>query len=163
MRLYPDFLYQLYNIFFTAIPIIVFGVFDNDIPRSKCTAFPELYTLGPKRHYLNVRTILHWTFTGVVHALLVFMIPFLTLAGTGIDYEHGRATDIWVIGNTVLFISITVVNGKLILLSSSLNWVSLLGFSFSLVTYVILCPIFNLKMCLTFPSLSFPFLTFAFL
>jgi len=90
-----------------------------------------------------LRTILHWTFTGVVHALLVFMIPFLTLAGTGIDYEHGRATDIWVIGNTVLFISITVVNGKLILLSSSLNWVSLLGFSFSLVTYVILCPIFN--------------------
>eukprot|EP00397_Hematodinium_sp_SG-2012_P004611 GEMP01004623.1.p1 GENE.GEMP01004623.1~~GEMP01004623.1.p1 ORF type:complete len:1233 (+),score=205.55 GEMP01004623.1:186-3884(+) len=126
IRLYPDTLYQLYNVAFTSFPIIVFGMFDQDIPRCNCFRFPRLYRLGPKNYYLNTRTILLTCLNGFWHSLVIFLIPFLALTGPTTIVTNGKSVDLWAVGIVIMIIEILGVNFQLILDSYSINWISYL-------------------------------------
>jgi phospholipid-transporting ATPase len=46
---------QFYNLFYTAVPIVLYGVYDTDIPSSILYKFPQLYQPGINGEKFNVR------------------------------------------------------------------------------------------------------------
>ncbi|KAG7395468.1 hypothetical protein PHYBOEH_003698 [Phytophthora boehmeriae] len=76
--------------FFLALPIIVIGVYDQDIPEDIVLRFPQLYRCGQNDSDLNMRVFTRTILNSVVHALICY---FGCYAGVQIPpmglYLHG--------------------------------------------------------------------------
>ncbi|TVU11293.1 hypothetical protein EJB05_44868 [Eragrostis curvula] len=69
---YDDWFLSLYNVFFTSLPVIALGVFDQDVSARLCLQYPELYQEGVQNILFSWRRILGWIFNGVLNAILIF-------------------------------------------------------------------------------------------
>ena len=120
-RLFEEYLYQLFNVFFTAAPVIIYGIFERDISKQDCLDFPQLYRVGPGRVHAKRRTFVQWLLTGLWHSVCVFFIPYLCMTGTRIYNSDGIPSDIWLFGIYVYLSIVLVVNLKLLLEAYFLN------------------------------------------
>lgn len=136
-KLYNDILYQFYNVFFTFVPIMVFAVLDQDVPKKASLKYPELYRAGKERMYMNVQVCLGWIASGVWHGLVVFFIPYLVMSNGNTTHPDGKANDIWLVGSVVFFQVCLVTNLTVLLETCYLNWVVALGFFLSLLAWVL--------------------------
>ncbi len=76
LALYNEWLYQLYNTIFTAVPIVCFALFDKEQERTELLENPGLYALGRKGCYFNI-----FYFLGnLVFTLVVLVVNLQLLA-----------------------------------------------------------------------------------
>jgi phospholipid-translocating ATPase len=113
-KLYHDLMYQSYNVFFTAAPILVFGILDQDVSREMSLRYPFLYEIGRKKLYFNNRVFVQWMVCGLWHSLVVFIIPYFALSNGAITFSDGRSNDIWLVGTIVFLLVIVVANAKVV-------------------------------------------------
>lgn len=69
---YNDWYLSLYNVFFTSLPVIAMGVFDQDVAARFCLKFPLLYQEGVQNMLFSWTRILGWAFNGVLSSTLIF-------------------------------------------------------------------------------------------
>ncbi|CAN6195203.1 unnamed protein product [Urochloa humidicola] len=69
---YNDWFLSLYNVFFTSLPVIALGVFDQDLSARLCIQYPQLYQEGVQNILFSWRRILGWMLNGVMNAVLIF-------------------------------------------------------------------------------------------
>jgi phospholipid-transporting ATPase len=87
--LYEPFIYQLYNITFTSIPIMFYALFDFEFEKfswdrqetgKKVTKYfmthPDLYDIGLKYSKFSFGLFAQWLLYGLFHATLVFYLTF---------------------------------------------------------------------------------------
>jgi len=80
VTVYDDWYISFYNLFFTSMPLMVRALFDQDINTRKDgheykKYLPKLYYIGQRSIIFNVPTFLEWLFFGVLHSVVVFLIP----------------------------------------------------------------------------------------
>nr|KAG5697762.1 hypothetical protein BaRGS_026719 [Batillaria attramentaria] len=74
--LFDPFYISLYNVFYTSLPILVLGIFDQDVDDSHCLAYPKLYIPGIKDALFNY-TVFSWSvIEGILSSLVLFFIPY---------------------------------------------------------------------------------------
>ncbi|KAI4344030.1 hypothetical protein L6164_011307 [Bauhinia variegata] len=71
---YNDWFLSLYNVFFTSLPVIALGVFDQDVSAKLCLKFPLLYQEGVQNVLFSWKRILGWAFNGVLSATMIFFL-----------------------------------------------------------------------------------------
>ncbi|CAA6665494.1 unnamed protein product [Spirodela intermedia] len=69
---YNDWFMSFYNVFFTSLPAIALGVFDQDVSARYCLKFPILYQEGVQNVLFRWRRIIGWMLNGVCNAVVVF-------------------------------------------------------------------------------------------
>ncbi|CAA7402230.1 unnamed protein product [Spirodela intermedia] len=69
---YNDWFMAFYNVFFTSLPAIALGVFDQDVSARYCLKFPILYQEGVQNVLFRWRRIIGWMLNGVCNAVVVF-------------------------------------------------------------------------------------------
>lgn len=52
---YTEAAIQFFNLFYTSVPIILYGVYDRDLSLNACINHPQLYKAGIENQYFNVR------------------------------------------------------------------------------------------------------------
>ena len=115
--LYEQIVYQNYNIFFTFLPIFLFGIFDKTHKKAKFLYAPLLYKTGHNNVYFNF-----WRF---LINVLVTMVISLYICLTSLAffdwgaYENGYSYGFWNFGNMVYFAVVVIVNAKILSISSS--------------------------------------------
>ena len=70
----------MYNLAFTAFPIMVLAIFDRDVEAPRMLSkeqFPELYEDGIKNRLFNTVEFWKYTLTALMHSLFCFFIPLL--------------------------------------------------------------------------------------
>ncbi|GMF49314.1 unnamed protein product [Phytophthora fragariaefolia] len=72
-KFYGELGFQLYNICYTSLPIIVLGVFDYDVPFQVSKHFPELYLTGPRMELFNNYTFFKWICSAVYESAVIFV------------------------------------------------------------------------------------------
>ncbi|GAB9476364.1 hypothetical protein Gpo141_00013430, partial [Globisporangium polare] len=72
-KFYSEVAFQMYNIAYTSLPIIVLGVFDYDVPWSMGRHFPQLYLVGPRMELFNNYTFFKWICSAVYEACVIFV------------------------------------------------------------------------------------------
>ncbi|XP_020678143.1 putative phospholipid-transporting ATPase 9 isoform X1 [Dendrobium catenatum] len=106
---YEDWSLSLYNVFFTSLPVVALGVFDQDVSARFCLKFPMLYQEGVQNLLFSWRRIIAWMFNGVISAIMIF---FFTTS----IYEHqafrkgGEVVDRSILGAAMYTSVVWVVN-----------------------------------------------------
>lgn len=65
---------QVYNVFFTGLPIVILGVLDQDLPAEYGMKYPQLYRVGPNYEYFNHYTFFRWMSAAFYESLVVFVL-----------------------------------------------------------------------------------------
>ena len=72
-----------YNVFFTVAPPFVLGVFDQFISARLLDRYAQLYQLGQKGSFFNVRQFWQWILNGFYHSLILYV-------GSIFAYQYGN-------------------------------------------------------------------------
>ncbi|CAH0588005.1 unnamed protein product [Chrysodeixis includens] len=77
---------SVYNLFYTSLPVLALGVFEQDVADSTSLQFPKLYAPGHTSQLFNKTEFIKSTLHGCFTSLVLFLIPYGT-------YKDGLAPD----------------------------------------------------------------------
>lgn len=67
---------SVYNLFYTSMPVLSLGVFDQDVDDKNSLQYPQLYTPGQKNLFFNKKQFLLSALHGFFASAVLFFIPF---------------------------------------------------------------------------------------
>ncbi|XP_057951462.1 putative phospholipid-transporting ATPase 9 isoform X2 [Malania oleifera] len=111
---YNDWYLSLYNVFFTSLPVIALGVFDQDVSSQFCLNFPLLYQEGVQNVLFSWIRILGWAFNGVLSATLIFFFCVCTTEHQAFR-KGGEVVGMEILGATMYTCVVWVVNCQMAL------------------------------------------------
>lgn len=77
---------SVYNLFYTSLPVLALGVFEQDVSDKDSIEFPKLYTPGLTNELFNIKEFMRSVMHGLFSSLVTFIIPWGTyLDGIGPD------------------------------------------------------------------------------
>ncbi|MCL7044526.1 hypothetical protein MKW94_004663, partial [Papaver nudicaule] len=111
---YNDWYMSLYNVFFTSLPVIALGVFDQDVSARFCLKFPLLYQEGVQNVLFSWLRILSWMLNGVCSAIMIFFFCTNALELQAFR-KGGEVVGFEILGATMYTCVIWVVNCQMAL------------------------------------------------
>ncbi|XP_024380189.1 phospholipid-transporting ATPase 3 isoform X3 [Physcomitrium patens] len=118
-RFYDDWFQSLYNVLFTALPVIVVGIFDQDVNAKTSIKFPELYKAGIYNLFFKWRVIMLWLVGATYQSLVFFYFP-ISVAQSAQNYS-ARMLGVWDVSTLAYTCILMTVNLRLMMASSSLT------------------------------------------
>ncbi|KAE9554781.1 hypothetical protein FO519_001978 [Halicephalobus sp. NKZ332] len=73
---YDPVMITCYNMFFTSLPVLAMGVFDQDVDDEYSLKYPKLYIPGQYNLFFNMRIFIYSVFHGMASSLVIFFIPY---------------------------------------------------------------------------------------
>ncbi|CAN2388474.1 phospholipid-translocating ATPase activity, partial [Pristimantis euphronides] len=119
----------LFNLIFTSVPPLVYGVLDKDVSAETLLALPKLYKSGQTSEAYKKSTFWVTILDAFYQSLACFFIPFFTYFGSGMD--------IYSFGNCIITEALFVVLLHLLIESKSLTWIHWTAMVLSIVGYFI--------------------------
>ncbi|CAF1065929.1 unnamed protein product, partial [Brachionus calyciflorus] len=107
--LFDPFFVSTYNVFFSSLPVLALGVFDQDVNEELSTKYPSLYLPGQKGTLFNRKEFLFSVMHGIISSLVLFFIPYGTMYHS-VDPNGKDAGDLQSFGFAVATILVIVVN-----------------------------------------------------
>ncbi|XP_053679625.1 phospholipid-transporting ATPase ID [Anopheles nili] len=90
---------SVYNLFYTSLPVLALGIFEQDVSDKSSVDYPKLYSPGITNALFNttefIRSVLH----GIFSSLILFLIPYGT-------YKDGISPDGYVLNDHMLLGSV---------------------------------------------------------
>lgn len=134
--LYNLWTYQLFNIMFCAMPIVVYAIFDIEIPHSELHSNPKFFRLGLHGKLFSTSIFWFWVLEAFVQGLIVVLISVFTLCMTSGDQRYGQMDNMWVASKLIFGLVVFLVNIKVYLFSYSHYWFSILISALSTFSYI---------------------------
>lgn len=135
--LYNPYLFQLYNIIYASLPVVIYAIFDKEAKGSFFIHNPSSYFQGPKNELFNVRIFWMWIFFGVWQSCLLLFFTYYAVGDNFIDPEYGYTLNFWGAGMAVFGFLIAVTNLKVLIMSSRHSLLSLFIIFGSILSYII--------------------------
>ncbi|KAJ2819473.1 drs2 neo1 protein, partial [Coemansia furcata] len=110
--LFESWTLSMYNTLFSILPVLVVGIFEQDLQPETLLAYPELYRdMGPRNHLFTVPLFL-WrvVFIGIIHAVVAAFFPFAANLMLGFQ---ASSNDLYITGFTVYSIMVVIVTLKI--------------------------------------------------
>jgi len=114
--------YQLFNIVYSGLPLLMYGLFEQDVNAWVSLKHAELYKLGRENGLLSSRVFAQWVIHGFYHSLVFYTIPRWSL-NLGVFENGSPAASTWLFGGTIFGVSVLTVNGVIILHTRLWTWV----------------------------------------
>ncbi|CAI9768069.1 unnamed protein product [Fraxinus pennsylvanica] len=111
---YNDWFLSLYNVFFTSLPVIALGVFDQDVSARYCLKFPMLYQEGVQNVLFSWRRIIGWMLNGLCSAVIIFFLCTKALDPQAFK-KDGQVAGYQILGATMYTCVVWVVNCQMAL------------------------------------------------
>lgn len=112
--LYDPVFISFYNVFYTSLPVLALGVFDQDVNDVNSVRYPKLYTPGHINLLFNKVEFLKSVAHGVITSFVLFFIPYgafsNTIAPDGVNLDGHQ-----LFGTAVSTILVIVVNAQIAL------------------------------------------------
>lgn len=119
---YNDWYMSFYNVFFTSLPVIALGVFDQDVPAHLCLKFPLLHQEGVQNILFSWFRILGWMFNGVCSSVIIFFFSSHSILHQAFRSD-GRTADFEVLGVIMYTCVVWTVNCQMALLLRYFTWI----------------------------------------
>jgi len=121
-QLYNDSHLSGYNIMFVAFPILVVGVWDQDVSPRMAAVYPHLYQQGVRNEYFTVTARAAWMLNGMYQAVVIYF--GVTWAfHLNADRPDGRLQEMWAQGTVMYTCMVLVVNLQTAIIQQYWNWV----------------------------------------
>ena len=89
---YHPFFIICYNVFYTSLPVLVLGIFEQDVCDALSTRYPGLYWPGIGNNFFNPRNFASCALHGVATSVVVFFVPIGTYAAFHANEESSSAS-----------------------------------------------------------------------
>ncbi|KAG9449952.1 hypothetical protein H6P81_009917 [Aristolochia fimbriata] len=119
---YNDWYLSSYNVFFTSLPVIALGVFDQDVSAWVCLQHPLLHQEGERDLLFSWFRILGWMFNGIVSAIIIFFLATNSILSQAFR-EDGQVADYSILGVTMYTCVVWTVNCQMALFISYFTWI----------------------------------------
>lgn len=74
--IFDPFYISVYNMFYTALPILAIGALDQDVNEYKSIMYPKLYTPGLRNMFFNTKEFFKCVILGTYASLVIFFVPY---------------------------------------------------------------------------------------
>lgn len=133
--LYSGYYLMFFNITFTALPILLFGLYEMHVPAKNLMNRPQLYKSIRNNKLLSNRNFLKWNLMGLWHSLVFFFGTYFAVAPGNSPFESGWGFALFDMGFVVMTACVITVNIKLMLETYRFNGVIVGGFIISIGGY----------------------------
>ncbi|XP_065590577.1 phospholipid-transporting ATPase VB [Cyrtonyx montezumae] len=124
-----------FNLFFTSLPPLVFGVLDRDVSAETLLSLPELYKNGQNSEIYKLSTFIITMLDAFYQSLICFFVPYLAYKDSDIDvFSFGNPI------NTISLLTILLHQALEMKTWTLFHWITLIG---SLVIYLAFSLIYN--------------------
>nr|XP_061786081.1 phospholipid-transporting ATPase VB-like [Nerophis lumbriciformis] len=124
-----------FNLFFTSVPPIMFGIMDKDVSAEVLLGVPELYRTGQGAGVYRFSTFWINMLDGFYQSLICFFIPYLAYQGSDIDvFTFGTPLNAVSLFTILLHLSIEIKAWTFV------HWITMLG---SVALYLIMTLLFT--------------------
>jgi magnesium-transporting ATPase (P-type) len=117
-NMFLEWCYQLYNVAFTALPILIFAVLDYDIDNNILQADPTIYANSLTGIYFNYKLFCSWFLNSFIHSIICFFFPLASYSISSTD-STGQSLGLWSFSILVYSCIVWITNLKIALLSRS--------------------------------------------
>ncbi|KAK6931154.1 P-type ATPase, N-terminal [Dillenia turbinata] len=117
-RFYDDWFQSLYNVIFTALPVVILGLFDKDVSAKLSKKYPELYKEGIRNAFFKKRVVGIWAFFSF-HQSLVFY--FFVSTSSSSSQKSGKMFGHWDVSTMAFTCAVVTVNLRLLLMCNSIT------------------------------------------
>jgi len=108
--LYESFIYQLYNITMTSLPIMYYALFDWEYLKPEFMSKPKLYHIGMNNECWSNTIFVKWLFYALIHGFLLYFICIISVVGERQYESDGKEIGFWIAGHTVYGGAVFVAN-----------------------------------------------------
>ncbi|XP_068134633.1 phospholipid-transporting ATPase VD [Hyperolius riggenbachi] len=119
----------LFNLLFTSLPPIIYGILDKDLSADTLIQLPELYKSGQTSEAYQGSTFWITILDAFYQSLACFFIPYFTYLGSDVD--------IYAFGNFIITPTLFVILLHLLIESKSLTWIHWTVMGLSVVAYFV--------------------------
>ncbi|XP_012468756.1 putative phospholipid-transporting ATPase 9 [Gossypium raimondii] len=119
---YNDWFLSFYNVFFTSLPVVALGVFDQDVSSRLCLKFPLLYQEGIQNVLFSWLRIVAWAFNGVLSATVIFFFCIRATQHQAFR-KGGEVVGLEILGTTMYTCVVWVVNCQMTLSISYFTYI----------------------------------------
>jgi len=120
--IFVDYYMSGYNVLFVALPIIIVGAIDEDLPDTYSKEFPQLYRQGQRNEYFDIRVKVLWMANAMYQSVILFLIPTYSLYLVAQD-KNGREQDMWALGTTIYTCVVLSVNLEAAMIINYWTWI----------------------------------------
>ncbi|OEL13091.1 Phospholipid-transporting ATPase 3 [Dichanthelium oligosanthes] len=118
-RFYDDWFQSLYNVIFTALPVIIVGLFDKDVSASLSKRYPQLYKEGIRNSFFKWRVIAVWGFFAFYQSIVFFY--FTAAASRHGHSSSGKILGLWDVSTMAFSCVVVTVNLRLLMACNSIT------------------------------------------
>ncbi|XP_042005369.1 phospholipid-transporting ATPase 3-like [Salvia splendens] len=118
-RFYDDWTQSLYNVIFTALPVIIIGLFDKDVSAALSKKYPELYKEGIRNAFFKWRIVLTWAFFAVYQSLILYY--FVVASSKRAINSSGKLFGLWDVSTMAFTCVIVTVNLRLLMMCNTIT------------------------------------------
>ncbi|XP_068636402.1 probable phospholipid-transporting ATPase 8 isoform X2 [Aristolochia californica] len=122
MPAYNDWYMSSYNVFFTSLPVIALGVFDQDVPARVCLQYPLLHQEGARDLLFSWFRILGWMLNGIISAIIIYFLATSSILHQAFR-KDGRVAGYEILGVTMYTCVVWTVNCQMALFISYFTWI----------------------------------------
>lgn len=98
--LYESWTMSCFNVFFTFLPPVVIGVFDQTVSSRMLDRYPQMYMLGQNNVFFNQRKFWGWIANATYHSLILFFLGVAAFKSEGV-FRNGLLSGQWWVGAAV--------------------------------------------------------------
>ncbi|XP_034184560.1 phospholipid-transporting ATPase IF isoform X1 [Osmia lignaria lignaria] len=139
---YDGMFLMMFNVLFTSLPILAYGLLEQDYSADKLLRFPYLYKLNRRNYLLSGTQFLIWTLLGCWHTCIIYFMSYIYTYINPIILYNNTPMDQWSY-STCVFHLVTLIANLEVLLRSS-YW------TFPFVTIVLLSQLSFFGLALTY-------------
>nr|GMD13415.1 phospholipid-transporting ATPase 3-like isoform X1 [Ipomoea batatas] len=118
-RFYDDWFQSLYNVIFTAMPVIALGLFEKDVSASLSKKYPELYMEGIRNTFFKWRVVAVSAFFAVLQSLILY--HFVTASSTKCMNSDGKMFGLWDVSTVAFTCVVLTVNLRLLMMCNAIT------------------------------------------
>ncbi|XP_051487523.1 phospholipid-transporting ATPase VB [Apus apus] len=124
-----------FNLFFTSVPPLLFGILDRDVSAETLLGLPELYKNGQNSEIYKLSTFIITMVDAFYQSLICFFVPYLTYKDSDIDvFSFGNPI------NTISLLTILLHQALEMKTWTLFHWITMIG---SVVFYLVFSLIYN--------------------
>ncbi|XP_015037935.2 phospholipid-transporting ATPase ID isoform X7 [Drosophila pseudoobscura] len=133
---------SVYNLFYTSLPVLSLGIFEQDVSDKNSVEYPRLYTPGLRSELFNIREFIYSVLHGAFTSLVLFLIPY-GVYKDGVSQNGYILSDHMTLGAVVATILIVDNTAQISLYTSYWTIVNHITIWGSLVWYFVLDYFYN--------------------
>ncbi|KAK6922097.1 P-type ATPase, N-terminal [Dillenia turbinata] len=117
-RFYDDWFQSLYNVIFTALPVVILGLFDKDVSAKLSKMYPELYKEGIRNAFFKKRVVGIWAFFSFYQSLVFY---YFVSTSSSTSQNSGKMFGLWDVSTMAFTCAVVTVNLRLLLMCNSIT------------------------------------------